>query len=377
MAGHIQYRVLLAIALFAGSVPAAIAQLAGESIRIERSVSEDLYLAGRHIDVMARVGGDLVVAGRRIRVSGAVAEDLIAAGESVLIEDAVGDDVRAAGRDVRLGGNVGGHVVAAGQNVTIAGGVAVADWAWLAGDSVDMSGSVGGSVKAAGRSILINGDIGGNVDLWGEDLRIGPAGRIAGSLTWHGKSAPDISGSASIGGRIIELPMPVERMEGREGGVGGFIFMFLILAVGATALFLLLPGFSRRAAVLARSEPWKCLGTGAAALFLTPLVCLLLFVTVLALLPGLVLLALYFAFLITGFLVALIAIGGFGLELAGKHESAGGALWALAIAAATVAVGLLGMIPYLGALLLFLAWLFGLGCTGLSLARGRETPVAR
>lgn len=170
--------------------------------------------------------------------------------------------------------------------------------------------------------------------------------------------------------------MPAGQVEGGGGGVGGFIFTFLILAVGATALFLLLPGFSRRAAALVRAEPWKCLGTGAAALFLTPLVCLLLFVTVLAFLPGLVLLALYFAFLITGFLVALIAIGGLGLELAGKYGSATGAVWVLAIAAATVAVGLLGMVPLLGALLLFLVWLFGLGCTGLSLARGRQTPVA-
>jgi predicted acyltransferase (DUF342 family) len=366
------YLVLPAAVILA---PPLQAQQFGESILVEQPVARDLYLAGRNIDILADVDGDVVAAGRHISVTGRISQDVITAGEDVLIQGSLQDDLRAAGRTVNLTGSVAGHVTLAGQSVMIGAESEIGDWAWLAGETIDINGSVHGEVRAAGRTIVINGEVGGNVELMGDDLRVGPNAVIHGDLTWRSPHPLDQSSSARIHGRVLERQGVDGRSGDRDwfeeddGGIGSYMYSVLSMAAGAIAVYLLFPAYTRKAAELVRSEPGTSLGTGLAVLLITPVMCLLLFITLIGLLPGLVLLAFYCGFLLLGILLGVITITYFGLRQAGKDAAATRMTWVLGILAAAALLALLWEIPLLGGLLFLLVWIFGLGGAGLALVR--------
>ncbi len=361
---------LLLVALLGNIVFSSTwAQTFGESILIEQSVSKDLYLAGRDIDILATVDGDVTAAGQRVTIDGQVNRDVIAAGERVVVRGVVQDDLRAAGRTVSVTGDVFGHVVAAGQVISIGPDTVIGDWAWLAGETIDVTGSVTEELKVVGRTILIDGEIHGNTELIGQDIRIGPTGKIHGDLIWRSPNPLNLSEKAEIGGQLIEKPYPRGWVKEHEHGIGSYIFLVLSLIVGAVVLYFLSPGFSTKAAGLVRTEPLKCLGLGMVVLFVTPFVCLLLFATAIGYLLGLALLAAYLSFLVVGLLMAIIAVGDFGLGLVKKREAATRLTWVMVIVVTAIVLGLLWKIPYLGGLIFILVWLCGLGCVKLALIR--------
>jgi cytoskeletal protein CcmA (bactofilin family) len=358
----------LTIVLSLLSIPVTLyAQISGDSILVNRSVNNDLYLAGRNIDVLTSVDGDLVGAGRRLSIGGQINQDLTVAGETIIIEATILDDLRVVGRSVILSGVVDGHMVAAAQTISISQDAVIGNWAWLAADTIDITGTINGELRSVSRTITVDGEILGDVDVMGESLRIGPRAVINGNLTWRSPNSIDISDSALVRGSINESDLPEEWRDHDDADVGSILFTIISLTVGSVVFFLLMPGFNKTNAALLGNKPWHCIGSGLGVLILVPFLILLLLITVIGFLPALALLMAYLTCLIIGMLSGIIAIGNVGLSMTGKHEGATKFTWVLAIVFAAIATGLAWSIPVIGGLLFFLIWIVGLGCTSLGL----------
>jgi hypothetical protein len=367
MANPILNRCLLFVLLCAPLSPLP-AQEAGEAVRIEGALAEDIYAAGGTVDVLATVEGDVVVAGGRVTVGERVSGDVMAAGGAVSVHARVGDDVRLAGGDVRISGSVGDDAIAAGGNVALTPEGSVNGRAWFSGGCVDVAGTVGRELKAAGGRIVLSGRVNGDVELTGGSIRILDSAIIDGDLVYRSPREADIARGAQIRGSVNYEPVerPIATLVATIVGVG--IVVLLSPIVTGIALFLLFPHFIANAVMTIRAEPWKSLGLGLAVFAAAPVVVSVLFVTVIGWLPAIVIGALYLILLLAGFLTGAFFVGDLAWRPRGHGEvSRAGRLWSFVVA--LIVIMLLGLVPLLGALLVFALMLLGVGVLLLGLYR--------
>ncbi|MGD8933005.1 MAG: polymer-forming cytoskeletal protein, partial [Chromatiales bacterium] len=347
------------------------AQEAGESVRLQGVITEDVYAAGGMVDVLATVEGDVVVAGGRIAIGETVSGDVMAAGGSVEVHAAVGDDVRLAGGDVRLSGTVEDDAIAAGGNVMLSPDSKVGGRAWLSGGRIEVAGLVGRELRAVGGEVVLSGRVNGDVKLDARKIRILDTAVIDGDLSYAGPQEAEIAEGAQIHGSIDYEP--VERPMGPliAAAVGMVFLVLLSLILTGILWYLLFPRFIAGAVTNIRAEPWKCLGLGLALFAATPVVISMLFVTLIGWLPALVTGGLYLLLILSGFLTSAFFVGDRIWGLRGRSEvSRAGRLGSFAIAAFLII--LLGLIPLLGNLLLFVLMLLGVGTVTLGLYRAYE-----
>lgn len=363
-------RMLLALLFLAPLGPLLHAQEAGEVVIKRGTIGDDVYAAGRRVEVVAHVQGDVVAAGQFVSIDQVVSGDILAAGETVTVRAQVGDDIRAAGRAITLAGPVAGHVVAAGETIDIAPAVTIGGWAWLAGREVDMAGNVAGELKVAGQTVIVSGQVGSDVEIMAEEIRILDGAVIGGNLVYRSNNKPIIADGARIAGDTISRPLPYQEPQGKGAGV---VFLFASL-VATLAYYLLFPVFSLAGVAGLRRMPLAALGVGVTVLFTTPVVILLLFITVIGGLVALPLLAGYLVSLLLGFLSGVIFAGDAGLRLAGRADTAGKGLRAVSFAIALVAILLLQLVPVLGALAVFTLFVFGFGAFHMQLWRAYTQP---
>jgi hypothetical protein len=346
--------------LSAIGISVAYGQRAGDVVRVETPVAEDLYLAGRSVEIEAPVQGDVVAAGQSIGIRAPIEQDLIAAGETVRIDAAVGDDVRVAGRDVSLSADVADHMVAAGADVVLGQGHRVGGFAWLAGDTVRVGSTIGGDLKVAAREVVISSAVGGDAEITAERIELAPGARIAGDLIWRSENPPVIDPAAVVQGAIIARPMPAAEPVSIVAVVFAGLAAFVAVLVVGIVVYLIFPQFSEALAQKVRQKPWLALGLGLALLAATPLVVLILFVTGIGVMLGLILLVLYLIALLMGWLAGAFCTGQWALRLLGRPD-AGRGLRVLAFVIAAVILSVLQWIPLLGQLLALGVLLFGLG----------------
>jgi len=357
---------ILAVAMLFFSLP-IVAQDAGHHIMKHGVISEDVYLAGSSVTVHARVEGDLVAAGGDVQTTDTVRGDVLMAGGTVQVRGQVEDDVRAVGADVAIAAQITDDLLAAGGNVTVSPDTTVGGRAWLAGGAVDMRGTVSKGLKIGGGRITIGGNIGGDAELMGENIDILPGTVIRGNLTYWSPTEISLDKTVRVGGTVTHVDVEAE-MPRRPAAAGMRVGLFTTLAVTAVVFALLFPGFSVEASRALHNAPWISLGLGLAMLMTTPLVILLLFVSLLGIWLGLVLLALYFVMLLGGVLIGLLSLAELGLKWRGPVDHS--RRWRIgAIVASAALLWLVCLLPGIGAVVMFALLVLGLGALSLALWR--------
>jgi cytoskeletal protein CcmA (bactofilin family) len=350
-------------------------------VRQGEVVDDDLYASGGAVTVYGTINGDLIATGGSITVSGTVNGDVAIAGGTLVIEGTVADDIRAAGGTITVNSNVGGDVVAAGGTIAIGPNARIGNDLVTGAGSVDIKGTVEGDVKIGGGAATIDGVVMGDVSgEIGETLTIGPNARIAGDLTYTSAREADIQEGAVIDGETVrEVPMvSVFGLEMEDSPVVRFVRdvlgrakWFIGTVLIGLLLMLALPETVRGVSETPRNSPWKTVGLGVAVLIAGPIVILV--VAVLAILlvgapaipvllaPG----AAYLVLLMLAAPVVAVAVGNLAMSRDIYYYTS----WkALLIGAAILAV--IGVVPYLAAVVTIITILVGFGAWLLFLYRG-------
>lgn len=314
----------------------------GEIVEISGTINGDLYASGGQVVIDGRVNGDVLVAGGRISLSGTVSQD-----------------VRAAGGHVTLTGTVERNLTVAGGNVELAPSAVVRGGLVAAGGSVDLSAPVGGAAKVAAGTLIVSNRLGGDVDAAVGTLRIASRADIQGDVNyWSGREAA-VSEGARIGGKIVRN-VPPERPRLLPAAISAWLVLVFVNFVSTLILGLLsarfLPRFHQSVVTTLRERPWASLGIGFVAAVVLPVVCGLLFMTVVAVPLALLLLA---AFFIVLYWARIYAIGRIGEAILGRLRPNSGP--AAAFVLGLFVYYLLAIIPFIGWLVIPLVMLFGFG----------------
>lgn len=337
---------------------------------VMRQVGGDTFVAGDSPRIAQPVKGDLVAAGGELRIAAPVAGDLVAVGGTLRISAAAAQDLYAAGGQVELEGQVARNARVAGGSVSLAPQARIAGNASLAGGRIEVLGAVGGYLQAAGGRVLIDGRVEGDVEAAAGELELGPQARIAGKLRYRSGAPLRQDADAQVQGGIERLEMPMRHVAERSPAPAAFGIWTLGLMALAAVLVAAMPAFFGRVADAARGRFGWSLLAGFLALVAIPAAIAVLLVTVIGI-PLALLAALgYLALLLVGYVAAGIALGNLALRkwLAARAARKG---WrALSAALGVLAIGIVALIPWLGALAAFLALIAGMGALVLQLKTG-------
>jgi cytoskeletal protein CcmA (bactofilin family) len=344
--------------------PALGAQETGATVILRGTLTDNVYVAGGTVDVSGDLERDLVAAGGTINIRQLVKGDVIIAGGSVNVSGRVGDDVRAAGGTITIGGPVGGEVVAVGGTVTLTPEARVDGRTWLSGGRVVMAGRIGRELKVAAAEVSVTGDVEGDMQIAARTIEILSTARIKGDLVYTSEKPARIDPGAQIRGRVTYTKSGLTQRARRIGLIVIALVRIALLVgviVCGVALLLLFPGFAIPAARTIRSDPWKSLGLGFLVLIGTPIVGIVLVMTIIGIPVGLALGAFYMVALLLGYLTAAVFLGDQGARLVGRGPELPTGPRVLSLVLSLVALALVRLIPVLGGIVTLLAVVTGLG----------------
>jgi hypothetical protein len=362
--------VLGLLTLGAAVLPALAAERpeVGETIVKRGRIASDLYAFGGGVDVGADVNGDLIAGGGLVTISHRVQGDLIVGAGSVMVGGLVEKGVRAAGGSVTIAGRVGRNVNVAGGSITIAPEAVVSGSAQLVGGEVRVAGIIGRKLRVAGAVVVLAGEVAGNVEVVAQEIEVLPTARIRGKLVYWSPRPARIDPQATISGRIThnlpELPSRIARTGTALVTVSRTSFM-AGLTVIAVALFLAFPRFTVLASRTVGTDPLKSLGIGLLLFAAIPVLAILIMITILGIPLGLLIFLGFSIALLLGFVLVAFYLGDVGAQAFMGRRSRERVV---RVAFLILALGILLLarqIPVIGAVLIVITVILGLGAMSL------------
>ncbi len=264
--------------------------------------------------------------------------------------------VPAAGASVDANADGDDRIVFVGSVVVdreeIAGDVFVLD-----GD-VTIRGTVTGDIVVVDGDVAIRGTVEGDVVTVAGQATLGRRGNVQGDIVYADEKPVQTPGS-QVGGDIQKFDVADA---GILGAIGAFIAVTISMFLLGLILLLLAPRAADAVARTAQGKALASFGVGLLAFFLIPIIAFAALFTVVGLPLGFILLLLVVPLYAISYVTAAFALG--------RRIVKGARI--LAFLAGLVILQLLTLIPIAGALIGFLAVVFGLGLLLMTLFRARS-----
>lgn len=330
--------------------------VAGETVYVDAIVRDEIFAAGGDVTFEGASANTMIVAGHRLTVRGSAVDDAIMAGGGLSFEGEIADDMVAA---------ICPFCPLSSNRLHIRETAVIGDDARLASRLLDVDGTIGGDLYAAASEFTLSGEVAGNVSVLADRVVIAPDARIGGDLSYRSPNEPEIAGNAVIGGEVAKLDAPWlddADFEREGGGIWSWFLIVLALVVFGAVVQLVAPGLIAAAGTQARKRTWSSLGIGFVVLIVTPIVVVLLFVTIVGAPLAVFTIPLFFVAL--GFALATIAsvVGDRLRRFTGRSPKAATTLGKLAwFAAGMIVLAIVGAVPFVGGVVVLIALLVGLG----------------
>jgi hypothetical protein len=325
------------------------------------AVKDDLYLFGGNVSMSGDITGDLIAGGGSVLIGGNVTEDIAVGGGNVTILGDVGDDLRVGGGNIIVSGSVAGDVLAGGGQIQLAGDRIGGDLAVGAG-TLRLDSPVAGDAQIGGGDIYINASIAGNLEVQADKVTLGPEANVAGDFIYSSPRLAVIEDGAVIGGETSYTETKGKRMS--KSGMAAIFSVALLVKVlmtfvGALAFTLVFKRYFGALLQRAVQSPLAHMGLGIVFLIVTPILSLVLLITVLGIPLGMLGLIGFAGALIFASLAAPVVLGSVVDKwMFKRHEYR--ITWVTVLIGVALYV-LVGLIPFIGWIAKFLVFLVTIG----------------
>lgn len=342
----------------------------GDTVRVNGNVNGPTFVSGGNIEVNGNIDGDLFVAGQSIRVAGNVTGSIFVAGQDINISGKINNSIYSAGANLNIESQNDGSAFLAGQNIFLKNPAKVGRDAFIAGAKVTADGTVGGDLGASAEDVTVLGTVGKNVDLEAPKVKIEGA-TIDGNLKYKSENEATISQDSTIGGTTDWKKAESKKVA--SAFTLTVLYSTLISIIGALIVWfvvkLLRPLLWTTLAHTFLSSPLKTMGVGFIAIFLIPIISIILMITIVGVPLGLILMPLYIIVLyISKIIIAVALAESFKQQFNWKDKHMG--VWLVLLSFIILAV--IGFIPYIGPIFQILMAIAGFGTVILNLRKARQ-----
>lgn len=323
------------------------------SVGVNQIVESDFYALAESVSHSGEIKEDMYVAAGSVTINGKVGTDLTVLGGAVQVHSSVGDDVRVVGGEVVIAGDVGGDIFVLGGALTILPTAKVSGNVYFYGGEANISGVVLGEVMGRAKSIVINNQVGG-IDVSAVKLELQDKAVIKNNVSYTSVAELERAAGAVIAGQVIRGASAKEP-EGVSPSVS-LIFMLTWLFT-SLCFFLFFRQPLEKLIGSIRHDIARIGLIGLVGVIAGPVIGIVLVATVLgAWLGVMILLIIVFSFILALVLLPIL-LGGYLWSLWKKHRR----LDIIAVASGILAIVLLTLIPIVGGVMLFVAYVVTLG----------------
>lgn len=329
---------------------------------------------GEIVEVSGTVKGDLYALGVDIIVSGNVEGDLLAVGEKVVISGEVGQDVRIVAKEVYIDGLVSKNTTIVAETIVISHSALLEGGLIAGATSLRLDTKVSRDVTIFAETLNLSGEAEQDLTGYVKNLNLLQGSLVKGNLTYTSESQVYIAETASVSGSISKIVLDKESTVGslfthkkfdndlKSLKLGVKILSFISALLIGLLVLKLFPKFLRKSTETLTTNFGKSLGFGLLGLIGTPLVILLIFITLIGIPLALTLLFVYITLI---YLSKIVVSYHIGLYLTKKNVTKEASY--LSFILGLVIFYVLSMIPYIGGITSAVVLLTGMGSLTLTL----------
>lgn len=252
----------------------------------DQTVNDTYFATGETVTISGVVNGDAYIAGGNVIVDGTVNGDLLVAGGNVVISGNVTQDVRVVGGQITIQGQVGKNVTAIGGSFNVSDPANIAGGLVAGAGNVNIYAPVGKSSVIGGGNITLGDTIGGNVLAGAGNLHLDSEAQIDGNLEYYADNEAQILPNINVVGTITFHKNPAPS-KNEVSMFGSWFFMKIINFLSSLLLGIILirlaPVHSMNIASQLKKRVASCMGFGFLTLVGTPVVAIMLAITIIGL----------------------------------------------------------------------------------------------
>lgn len=332
-------------------------------VKAEDVINHDFFASGDLVTISGKVNGDAYVFAQKVVVNGEVNGDLIAAGGEILIPGKVDHDARLAASKISISGTVDGSVTAGSGEFIYERSGRIGNSAVIATNDVSLQGYIGKDLTIWASKVIVNNNVGGSILAAVSDLKLDPGARIGGDITYWASSNMTVNMGSDIRGQTVKHEIKNADSAGSniEKSIAGAkfalkVFGFLFSLILGLAIIRLLPVYSSQVVDFIAKKTFRSFWVGLLILLATPLLILILFLTIVGIPFAFILLfVLILIFCLSKIFIAL-ALGNW-LETKFKLSSSA----SLTFVGGLIVYTLISMIPVVGGVFSIIGLLAGSG----------------
>ena len=260
-------------------------------------VEGPLLMAGERIRIDGLVDGDIYAAGNDISITGEVTGDIIAAAQNISISGPVTGDLRLAGQNIRLLGVTTGSATIFTQYLDFGSQAAVGRDMLVFASSSRLEGNLQRNLKGSMEDLYISGTIGKDIELYDIGKLELDNAQIGGNLSYKSYEKAAINPDTVIDGEEQWTEKTISSAEPTKSSPWSFVGGVMINLAGLLLIWGLLrlwrPTFWQEITQAVRKKPGSSAGIGLLLLLATPLLAILLLITVIGIPAGIFILLIY------------------------------------------------------------------------------------
>lgn len=277
-----------------------------------QTVDGTSFFSGSTILVEGTVNGTAFAFGEDVRIEGTINGDLIVAGKNVNINGQVNGNIYTAAQILTISAKNTGDAFFAAQTLNILKDTEIGRDLFGWGRVISTQGNIKRDFTAAGSDIAIKGYVGRDAKLQGERINIQQDSVIIGDLTYKSANKANIYDESKISGKTYWQATEPKANQQRNKNTGtvwnviwsvvSALFVWFIVKIWRPELW------SKNAEPILNNT-LKSIGTGVIAFLVTPLIVILLMITVIGIPLGIITVLLYGIILYISKIIAAVFIG--------------------------------------------------------------------
>ena len=307
-------------------------------------VSKTLYLADSSVTIDYPVEGNVFVMAQDLTISGNISGNVFALAQNLKIEST---------------GSINSTLFVCAENITIDGTVSTV-FSMSSSLTINKSARIMQDITAGGSTLKLGGTVGRNANFAFDEIYVSDSAVILGDLSYSSRvaaiSKDIVSGTTSF------KPIEEAKIEPKDIIKEKLNDLYTLLVVSLVIVLIVvyaMPKFADKEQKIVENKLAATFGYGALALILVPFVCLLLFCTILGILPAVALFLVYL-FIIMQVATPLVAIAMAKIicQKINKNTKGFTLLFSMLL---VLAIWVLELIPVLGSIVSLLTAILGLG----------------
>jgi len=255
----------------------------GEDVSVEQEVNNDLYIAWWRIEIKSNITWDLIIAWWEVEIDSKISEDVIMAWWDIFVSAPIWDDLRALGWSITIDSVIEWDVI------VWAGDLKIKKWAVIKWDlavwagRVIIDGEVLWNVKISTEELVLNWKIHWNADLFIEKFK---NTSWSGIILWNVLYKSDeknilIEESSQWVATYTEAKFKKQAKEKTKWLLWKYILIKIIwIFVFSAFLYFFLEKVYLKTAEKLSEQTWKAFLYGLLTIILTPIIAILLFISV-------------------------------------------------------------------------------------------------